>query len=122
MFALIDSDWGIILIVVAVLVLFGGSKLPKLFHSLGSAQAEYKRGLSEGQSAESAETTPPQVAPPAVQAPMVQGQPMVQPQQMVQPQPMVQGHVPPSAAGDAGAAPSATAVPPTPGEAAAPGN
>jgi sec-independent protein translocase protein TatA len=76
MFALIDSDWGIILIVVAVLVLFGGSKLPKLFHSLGSAQAEYKRGLAEGQAADPsvgtaapAAAVPPAVAPP--QAPAV---------------------------------------------------
>lgn len=50
MLAVLDSDWGIALIVVAVLVLFGGSKLPKLFHSLGSAQAEYKKGLAEGSS------------------------------------------------------------------------
>lgn len=49
MLAVLDSDWAIILVVVAVIVFFGGSKLPKLFHSLGSAQAEYKKGLSEGQ-------------------------------------------------------------------------
>ncbi len=49
MLAVLDSEWAIILVVVALIVFFGGSKLPKLFHSLGSAQAEYKRGLAEGQ-------------------------------------------------------------------------
>jgi len=40
------SEWLIILIV--VLVVFGGSQLPKLARSLGQAQKEFKRGLSEG--------------------------------------------------------------------------
>lgn len=43
----------IIVIVVAVIVLlFGGSKLPKLARGLGSASHEFKKGLEEG-SAES---------------------------------------------------------------------
>ncbi|GEM_PF-3356323 len=48
MLALIDSEWGIILLVVAILVLFGGSQLPKLARSIGSAQSEFKKGLAEG--------------------------------------------------------------------------
>ena len=32
----------------AVLVLFGGSQLPKLAKNLGKAQKEFKDGLSEG--------------------------------------------------------------------------
>jgi sec-independent protein translocase protein TatA len=40
------SEWLIILLV--VLVLFGGSQLPKLARSLGQAQREFKSGLAEG--------------------------------------------------------------------------
>lgn len=49
MHAFIDSpqEWAIILIV--VLVLFGGSQLPKLARNLGQAQKEFKKGLAEGQ-------------------------------------------------------------------------
>jgi sec-independent protein translocase protein TatA len=36
----------IILIVVVVLVLFGGSQLPKLAKNLGKAQQEFKTGLA----------------------------------------------------------------------------
>jgi sec-independent protein translocase protein TatA len=38
----------IIVIVVAAVVLFGGSKIPKLARSLGSAHSEFKKGLAEG--------------------------------------------------------------------------
>ena len=36
------------LILVIVLVLFGGSQLPKLAKNLGKAQKEFKEGLAEG--------------------------------------------------------------------------
>jgi sec-independent protein translocase protein TatA len=39
----------IILIIVVVLVLFGGSQLPKLAKNLGKAQQEFKSGLADGQ-------------------------------------------------------------------------
>ncbi|HEY4609010.1 MAG TPA: twin-arginine translocase TatA/TatE family subunit [Gemmatimonadaceae bacterium] len=39
----------IVLILVVVLVLFGGAQLPKLAKNLGKAQKEFKDGLSEGQ-------------------------------------------------------------------------
>lgn len=39
----------IILILVVVLVLFGGSQLPKLAKNLGKAQKEFKDGLADGQ-------------------------------------------------------------------------
>jgi len=42
----------IILILVVVLVLFGGAQLPKLAKNLGKAQKEFKDGLSEGQKAD----------------------------------------------------------------------
>jgi sec-independent protein translocase protein TatA len=48
MVAILDSEWGIIIAIIAVLVLFGSSKLPKFARSLGSAQSEFKKGLSEG--------------------------------------------------------------------------
>jgi sec-independent protein translocase protein TatA len=41
------SDW--IIIIVLVLVLFGGSQIPKLARSLGQAQKEFKAGLQEGE-------------------------------------------------------------------------
>ncbi len=40
------------MIVVVVLVLFGGSQIPKLARSLGQAQKEFKEGLQEGAEAE----------------------------------------------------------------------
>jgi len=42
----------LIIILVVVLVLFGGAKLPQLARSLGQAQKEFKDGLSEGADAE----------------------------------------------------------------------
>jgi sec-independent protein translocase protein TatA len=39
---------GVIVVIVAVVVLFGGSQIPKLARSLGSAQKEFKNGLQEG--------------------------------------------------------------------------
>jgi sec-independent protein translocase protein TatA len=39
-------EW--IVVAVVVLVLFGGSQLPKLAKGLGSAQREFKKGLEDG--------------------------------------------------------------------------
>lgn len=39
----------LIILIVLVLVLFGGSQLPKLAKNLGKAQKEFKDGLAEGQ-------------------------------------------------------------------------
>jgi sec-independent protein translocase protein TatA len=38
----------LIIVLVVILLLFGGAKLPKLARSLGQAQNEFKRGLKEG--------------------------------------------------------------------------
>ncbi|MEM7286679.1 MAG: twin-arginine translocase TatA/TatE family subunit [Actinomycetota bacterium] len=38
----------LIIILVVLLVLFGGAKLPQLARSLGQAQRELKEGLKEG--------------------------------------------------------------------------
>ena len=41
----------VIIVLVVVLVLFGGSQLPKLAKNLGKAQKEFKDGLAEGDKA-----------------------------------------------------------------------
>jgi sec-independent protein translocase protein TatA len=40
----------LLIVLVAVLLLFGGKKLPELARSLGKAQNEFKKGLSDGES------------------------------------------------------------------------
>jgi sec-independent protein translocase protein TatA len=47
MFAFLDGPELIVLLVV-VLLIFGGSQLPKLAKSLGQAQKEFKKGLDDG--------------------------------------------------------------------------
>lgn len=42
----------LIIILVVILLLFGGAKLPKLARSLGQAQNEFKRGLKDGAEAD----------------------------------------------------------------------
>jgi sec-independent protein translocase protein TatA len=39
---------GLVLVVIALVVLFGGSQLPKLARGLGSASHEFRKGLEEG--------------------------------------------------------------------------
>ena len=38
----------LIVVLLIVLLIFGGAKLPKLARSMGQAQKEFKQGLSEG--------------------------------------------------------------------------
>ncbi|CAB5026224.1 MAG: twin-arginine translocase TatA/TatE family subunit [Actinobacteria bacterium] len=38
----------VIIVLVVILVLFGGSRIPKLAKNLGQAQKEFKKGLAEG--------------------------------------------------------------------------
>ena len=49
----------ILIVLVVILVLFGGSQLPKLARSLGQAQKEFKKGLSDGAGEEPAEKKNP---------------------------------------------------------------
>jgi sec-independent protein translocase protein TatA len=60
MFAFLDPP-EILLILVVVLVLFGGAQLPKLAKNLGKAQKEFKEGLADGQ--KSAEAAKPAEKP-----------------------------------------------------------
>jgi sec-independent protein translocase protein TatA len=39
---------GVVVLVVVLAVLFGGSQIPKLARSLGSAHSEFKKGIAEG--------------------------------------------------------------------------
>lgn len=48
-------EWIIVLVI--VLLVFGGSQLPKLAKNLGKAQKEFKEGLAEG-SKDDAPATP----------------------------------------------------------------
>ena len=38
----------ILIVLLVVLVIFGGSQIPKLARNLGQAQREFKKGLDEG--------------------------------------------------------------------------
>jgi sec-independent protein translocase protein TatA len=49
------QEW--LIIAVVVLVLFGGSQLPKLARSLGEAQKEFKKGVTDGTKDESSAKT-----------------------------------------------------------------
>ena len=42
------GHWEIILIVLAILLLFGGRKIPELMRGLGSGVREFKKGMKEG--------------------------------------------------------------------------
>ena len=46
-----------IIILIVVLVLFGGSQIPKLARNLGRAQKEFKDGIEEGTRSASSDVT-----------------------------------------------------------------
>jgi sec-independent protein translocase protein TatA len=46
--AFLDSPQEIIILVVLLVVLFGGTQIPKLARNLGKAQTEFKKGLDQG--------------------------------------------------------------------------
>jgi sec-independent protein translocase protein TatA len=48
----------LIIILIVILLLFGGAKLPSLARSLGQAQNEFKKGLKEGKSDDEATDKP----------------------------------------------------------------
>lgn len=45
----------LVIVLIIILLVFGGAKLPKLARSLGQAQKEFKDGLAEGSDAESSD-------------------------------------------------------------------
>ena len=61
----------LIIVLIIVLLVFGGSQLPKLAKNLGKAQKEFKDGLAEGMKddKQAAQPVPPQAQAPQVVAP-----------------------------------------------------
>jgi len=49
----------LLIILIIVLLVFGGAKLPKLARSLGEAQKEFKQGLSDGNAKDDPNTSQP---------------------------------------------------------------
>jgi len=47
MFAFLEG-WELVAVIAIIVLLFGGSQLPKLAKSIGQAQKEFKKGLDEG--------------------------------------------------------------------------
>ncbi|HVN51659.1 MAG TPA: twin-arginine translocase TatA/TatE family subunit [Acidimicrobiales bacterium] len=60
-------DGLIVIAVLAVVLLFGGAKLPKLARSLGSAKGEFEKGLKEGAKAEEDDKDEPKGSPKAIE-------------------------------------------------------
>jgi sec-independent protein translocase protein TatA len=48
----------LLIILLVVLLIFGGSQLPKLARSLGEAQKEFKQGMKDGASESTDEKAP----------------------------------------------------------------
>jgi sec-independent protein translocase protein TatA len=46
----IGTEWIIVLVVAAILLLFGGTKLPQLARALGQSKKAFKEGIEEGES------------------------------------------------------------------------
>ncbi|MGH1503997.1 MAG: twin-arginine translocase TatA/TatE family subunit [Acidimicrobiales bacterium] len=44
----VPKGYELLIILLAILILFGGAKLPQLARNLGRAQKEFKGGLDEG--------------------------------------------------------------------------
>jgi sec-independent protein translocase protein TatA len=47
----IGTEWIVVLVVAAIILLFGGSKLPQLAKALGQSKKAFKEGITEGESA-----------------------------------------------------------------------
>lgn len=45
----LGPDWIVVLVVAAIILLFGGSKLPQLAKALGQSKKAFKEGISEGE-------------------------------------------------------------------------
>lgn len=56
---IIGTDGIILIVVVAVVLLIGGARLPKLARNLGSARSEFEKGVKEGTEGVSATSDEP---------------------------------------------------------------
>jgi sec-independent protein translocase protein TatA len=45
----IGTEWIVVLVVAAILLLFGGSKLPQLAKALGQSKKAFREGIEEGE-------------------------------------------------------------------------
>jgi sec-independent protein translocase protein TatA len=52
----------LLIVLLVILVLFGGAKLPKLARSMGQAQSEFKRGIKESGTTKDDDETPTDTA------------------------------------------------------------
>ena len=46
----IGTEWIVVLVVAAIILLFGGSKLPQFAKALGQSKKAFKDGIAEGES------------------------------------------------------------------------
>ena len=44
-----SGPWQIVLLLVVIVLLFGGKKLPEIARALGKAKGEFKKGTEEGE-------------------------------------------------------------------------
>ena len=58
-----------VLVVVALLLLFGAQKIPSLMRSLGSGMSEFKKGLRDGEQALLRESETPATSPQETTSP-----------------------------------------------------
>lgn len=49
MLFVIGTEWIVVLVVAAIILLFGGSKLPQLAKALGQSKKAFKEGIAEGE-------------------------------------------------------------------------
>jgi sec-independent protein translocase protein TatA len=74
----IIGDDGLIVIVIALIVIFGGTKLPKIARNIGAAGKEFKKGQAEGHEDSGSESSAPVAAPQPI-APQAIAPPAPQP-------------------------------------------
>jgi sec-independent protein translocase protein TatA len=63
----VGPEW-IVVAVVAIAVIFGVDKLPKMARNVGRAQSEFKKGMREGLAGLGEDDAPAQEAPKTAQA------------------------------------------------------
>jgi sec-independent protein translocase protein TatA len=49
MLLVIGTEWIVVLVVAAIILLFGGTKLPQLAKALGQSKKAFKEGIQEGE-------------------------------------------------------------------------
>jgi Sec-independent protein translocase protein TatA len=62
----LDSQTALVLLIMAVIVLFGSARLPKLARSLRDARKEFEKGSDEGEKTNDQPPASAATAPPAV--------------------------------------------------------